>query len=189
MNSSDNLRGRPVLDAQGEKLGIIEDVYPGPEGSITWVLLAVGAFGFGRKALVPIDAALDRQDALCVPYTKAKVYRAPQVDDPPTNTDRARLSDFYGLRPPAGETPIPAPPRDVAPETPEVARSTAALPARPAPQATDAGPAGSCGQLAQYGQRLADEGRQLAFAGKRLAEAMAVTSHVDDPARGRRRGW
>lgn len=194
----DDLIGRAVLDARGEELGSIDQIYEDvAHGPTTWALLSTGLFGWGHKIMVPIDAAHEREDGLCIPYTKQQVEQAPQVEDPPTKVDADRLMSYFGVGPAAGEGAVQA----VAPEqpAPDGARETgfgspsatdwasdasSATAARSGPMtADDAAQEGARrdtvtpadladfgGQLAAYGQQLAAYGQKLAYYAQQLAD-------------------
>ena len=191
MGWCDDLLGRPVLDAQGEKLGLVDQVYSDPAyGPTTWALLRTGTFGSGQKVVVPIDSLLDRQDALCIPYTRAQAQDAPETEDPPTAHDAARLAAFYGLTAPDGTRRTHAPSsvefdrrvemdqgRDSASPWP------ATVPKAPAshlpehltvPELADL-----AGQLVVYGQELANHGHQIAGVAHRLAAATRSPEHIE----------
>lgn len=201
----DDLIGRAVLDAHGEKVGSVEQVYAdGGLGSATWALLSTGVFGLGQKTMVPIDAAHERDDALWIPYTKQHVEQAPEVEDPPTTIDGNRLTSYYGVGPAAGEGAVHAvPPQQVSQDAsgtredfephPQPARDHGSPPlsADPEPAAerdhiTAADLADFGGQLAAYGQQLAEYGQKLAYFAQQLAESSrAQPGTVRQTARGR----
>ena len=75
------MRGKPVLDRAGQKIGGIEDIYlddrtDEPE----WVGLGTGFFG-SKHVVVPLQSAELREDGISVPYTKDKVKDAPDIGD------------------------------------------------------------------------------------------------------------
>lgn len=196
----DDLIGRAVLDAHGQELGSIEQIYADvAHGPTTWALLSTGLFGWGQKIMVPIDAAHEREDGLCVPYTKEQVEQAPEVEDPPTTVDAGRLMSYFGVGAAAGEGAVHAvaPDEHAAPDGGRAAGfgsplsneggSAASAPTaeRSRPAAADHGlpdlaarehvtPADLAdfgGQLAAYGQQLAAYGQKLAYFAQQLADA------------------
>lgn len=193
MGWRDELVGRPVLDAQGEKLGLVDQVYSDPAyGPTTWAQLRTGTFGSGPKVIVPIDSLLDRQDALCIPYTRAKVQYAPETEDPPTANDTARLAAFYGLTTPVG-TDISAPSSLESGRRAEIdqgadsanpwpATVPGPLPAAPASRLpehmTVSELADLAGQLVEYGQQLSDHGHQIAGVAQRLGRDSLSPEHI-----------
>jgi hypothetical protein len=203
MPGRDDLVGRTVLDAGGEKLGSVEQIYGDvANGPTTWALLSTGLFGLGHKSMVPIDGAHERDDGLSIPYTKAQVEQAPEVEDPPTTIDAARLTSYYGVGPAAGEGAVHA----VAPQPNgqdggpssehgdpearwhrEAVASTGARPAQESPDhITPADLADFGGQLAAYGQQLAAYGQKLAYFAQQLADAGRATDGTSHQGGGRR---
>lgn len=190
MRWRDDLIGRAVLDADGEKLGSVEQIYAdGGHGSTTWALLSTGVFGLGQKTMVPIDAAHERDDALWIPYTRQHVEQAPEVEDPPTTIDGNRLTSYYGVGPAAGEGAVHAvPPQQVSQDVAGTGEDFEPHPrhgtdhgsppssVEPPPSAerdhiTAADLADFGGQLAAYGQQLAEYGHKLAYFAQQLAES------------------
>jgi uncharacterized protein (TIGR02271 family) len=95
----DQLEGRPVIGADGQKIGSVADVYfdkdtHRPE----WVLVATGLFGT-KHSFVPITTASTTADGLSVPFTKDQVKDAPRIDDNGelSQDEELLLSRHYGL--------------------------------------------------------------------------------------------
>jgi uncharacterized protein (TIGR02271 family) len=95
----DQLEGRPVIGADGQKLGTVADVYfdkdtRRPE----WALVSTGLFGT-KHSFVPITSASTTADGLSVPYTKDHVKDAPRIDDDGelSQDEELLLSRHYGL--------------------------------------------------------------------------------------------
>jgi uncharacterized protein (TIGR02271 family) len=95
------LKGKPVFDNAGQKIGGIEDIYlddrtDQPE----WIGLGTGMFGM-KHIVVPLQEAQLDGDSIRVPYSKDKVKDAPDVgtEDHVDETKEAELYRYYGVRP------------------------------------------------------------------------------------------
>jgi uncharacterized protein (TIGR02271 family) len=93
-----NWRGLPVVDADGEKVGTIEDVYldrgsDAPE----WLTVSTGLFG-SRTTFVPIGDAQASGDEVRLAYRKDQIKDAPNIDaDGALSPDEEqRLYEHYG---------------------------------------------------------------------------------------------
>ena len=80
LQSLGDLRGAPVYDSAGEKIGKVDEIYYDmgtrqPE----WIALGTGFFGT-KRALVPVAGAQPREDGILVPYTKDQVKDSPDFD-------------------------------------------------------------------------------------------------------------
>jgi uncharacterized protein (TIGR02271 family) len=109
----DQLEGRPVIGADGQKIGTLADVYfdkdtRRPE----WALVATGLFGT-KHSFVPITNASTTGDGLSVPFTKDQVKDAPRIDDDGelSQDEELLLSRHYGLSYSEGpsDTGLPGP--------------------------------------------------------------------------------
>jgi len=73
--------GRNVLGSDGEKIGTATQVYADDQtGQPEWVTVRTGLFGL-KETFIPLADATVSGDELTVPYTKAFVKDAPNVDD------------------------------------------------------------------------------------------------------------
>jgi sporulation protein YlmC with PRC-barrel domain len=74
-------RGMKVVDADGDKIGTIEDVYLDRQtGEPEWATVKTGVFGL-KKSFVPIrDAEVTDDNEVRVPVQKEQVKDAPRVD-------------------------------------------------------------------------------------------------------------
>src|SRR3954449_6122735 len=73
-------RGRAVLDRDGEKIGTLGDVYlDGHTDRPAWAGVRTGLFGMG-ESLMPLEGIEDTGEELRVPWEKAVVKDAPNVD-------------------------------------------------------------------------------------------------------------
>jgi uncharacterized protein (TIGR02271 family) len=75
-----NWRGQNLLDADGEKIGSIEEIYLDAEtDEPEWVVVKTGLFG-NKSSFVPIGEASESGDGIRVPFEKATVKDAPSID-------------------------------------------------------------------------------------------------------------
>jgi uncharacterized protein (TIGR02271 family) len=91
--------GRPIVGANGEKLGDVGQVYLDDEtGRPEWVTVKTGLFGT-KETFVPISEATLNNDGLVVPYAKDLVKDAPRVDAEGhlSKSEEADLYEHYGL--------------------------------------------------------------------------------------------
>src|SRR4051812_47075722 len=73
-------RGRALVDADGDKIGTIEDIYLDAETSEPeWAVVTTGLFGT-KQSFVPIGDASSTGDGIRVPFEKATVKDAPRID-------------------------------------------------------------------------------------------------------------
>jgi sporulation protein YlmC with PRC-barrel domain len=74
-------QGMKVIDADGDKIGTIEDVYLDRQtGEPEWATVKTGVFGL-KKSFVPIgDAEVTDDNEVRVPVQKEQVKDAPRVD-------------------------------------------------------------------------------------------------------------
>jgi sporulation protein YlmC with PRC-barrel domain len=93
-------RGLPITDADGDKIGTIEDVFlDRHSGRPGWAAVKTGLFG-RRHTLVPLrDSWTNPNGEIVVPFQKEVVKAAPQVEPgeqlPPE--EERRLWEHYGL--------------------------------------------------------------------------------------------
>jgi sporulation protein YlmC with PRC-barrel domain len=99
------LQGMDVVDANGEKIGTVEDVYYDDDtGRAEWIGIGTGIFGL-RRRVVPVIGARREDDAIRVPYPKDLVKDSPTVDgDHISPEQEEELYAHYGssARPPMG---------------------------------------------------------------------------------------
>ena len=92
-------RGHELQDASGEKIGTIEEIYLDAQTSEPeWALVNTGLFGT-KSSFVPLRDASSEGETLRVPYEKAQVKDAPQMDPDGELSQReeAELYRHYGL--------------------------------------------------------------------------------------------
>jgi uncharacterized protein (TIGR02271 family) len=93
------LRGATVVDRDGSKIGSIDDIYADEQtGQPEWMAVRTGMFGT-RLSFVPLAEAQRSGDDVRVPYDKAQVKDAPNVepDGQLSEQEESRLYSHYGL--------------------------------------------------------------------------------------------
>ena len=97
--SLEQLEGRPVMGADGQKIGTVADVYFDKDTrQPEWALVTTGMFGT-KHSFVPITSASTTSEGLQVPFTKDQVKDAPRLDDDGelSQDEEVLLSQHYGL--------------------------------------------------------------------------------------------
>src|SRR3954465_6444593 len=100
--SSDVLswRGEDALDADGQKIGSIEEIYLDAETNAPeWALVNTGLFGT-KRSFVPLgNASASEGDGIRVAFDKATVKDAPKIDPDGrlSQQEEAELYRHYGL--------------------------------------------------------------------------------------------
>jgi uncharacterized protein YrrD len=92
-------RGQQLAGTDGEKLGVIEEIYlDADSGEAEWALVHTGLFG-SKRTFVPLADATEEDDRLHVPLDKATVKSAPHVDPKGllTKDEEAALYRHFGL--------------------------------------------------------------------------------------------
>jgi uncharacterized protein (TIGR02271 family) len=95
----EQLEGRPVIGADGQKIGTVADVYFDKDTrQPEWALVTTGMFGT-KHSFVPITTASTTSEGLSVPFTKDQVKDAPRLDDDGelSQDEELQLSRHYGL--------------------------------------------------------------------------------------------
>ena len=98
--SLEQLEGRPVMGADGQKIGTVADVYFDKDTrQPEWALVTTGMFGT-KHSFVPITSASTTAEGLQVPFTKDQVKDAPRLDDDGelSQDEELLLSEHYGIR-------------------------------------------------------------------------------------------
>lgn len=95
----DDLYGRTVYAADGEKLGRVDDVLLESDGSPAYVETSKGLFS-GRRHVMPVEGMSLDGDDLTVAYTKDQIEGAPPVNqDDEIDYEREReLGAHYGAQ-------------------------------------------------------------------------------------------
>jgi uncharacterized protein (TIGR02271 family) len=102
-------RGETLVDTEGSKIGSIEEVYVDTDsGEPEWLAVKTGLFG-SKLSFVPLADADRTDDAVRVPYDKAQVKDAPQIDADGalSEAEEAELYRHYGLQYDAGASAGP----------------------------------------------------------------------------------
>jgi sporulation protein YlmC with PRC-barrel domain len=92
-------RGLKVVDADGDKIGTIEDIYLDRHtGEPAWATVKTGLFGL-KSSFVPIrDAERTDEGEVRVPVQKEQVKDAPKIDagEELLREDERKLYEYYG---------------------------------------------------------------------------------------------
>jgi uncharacterized protein (TIGR02271 family) len=99
MDEVKSWRGATLVDRDGDKIGSIDEVYLDQEtGRPEWLAVKTGLFGT-RLSFVPLAEATPGGDEVRVPYEKAQVKDAPNVDADGelSQQEEQRLYRHYGL--------------------------------------------------------------------------------------------
>ncbi|MCY1139366.1 PRC and DUF2382 domain-containing protein [Actinoplanes sp. Pm04-4] len=100
LEHANRLHGTDVYDADGDKIGSVGQVWDDGNGRPAWASVKTGLFGL-NESLVPLDSADLRDERLVVPFDKAKVKDAPNIDashdEPLQGEDVDKLYQYYGL--------------------------------------------------------------------------------------------
>ncbi|GAA1622374.1 PRC-barrel domain-containing protein [Actinoplanes couchii] len=95
-----SLYGLDVIDIDNNKIGSIGAVWTDATGRPFWASVRTGLFG-SSESLLPLHDADLRGDQVVVPFDKATVKDAPNVDadaDEPLGRDEVdRLYEYYGI--------------------------------------------------------------------------------------------
>lgn len=96
-------RGSDVIDAQGEKVGELEDIYYDDDsGQPEWIGVKSGMIN-KTKHLVPLEGAQQSDGSLRIAYPKDRVEDTPEIDDEHISpATEAELYRIYGLQAPMG---------------------------------------------------------------------------------------
>ena len=94
----DEMRGAPVYDIDGEKIGKVEEIFYDVQTRVPeWIGVGTGFFGT-KRVLVPVKGARVNRDGLSVAYSKEQVKDSPDVDeDEVSQACEAELASYYGL--------------------------------------------------------------------------------------------
>jgi len=91
------LIGTDVIDSDGDRIGNVGQIYVDPAtGRPTWATVKTGFFGLS-ESFVPLEQADQVDGDIRVPYTKATVKDAPNIDPDAELSDEEqdRLYDYY----------------------------------------------------------------------------------------------
>jgi uncharacterized protein (TIGR02271 family) len=92
------LRGAPVYDSAGDKIGQVEEIYYDERsGRPEWLGIGTGFFGT-KRVLVPLTGARLDPDAVTVGYARDQVKDSPDIDSDELSPELEReLYTYYGL--------------------------------------------------------------------------------------------
>ena len=99
MTTAYGFEGRTVIDADGEKVGKVDELYRDQEGGQPeWALVNTGLFGT-KKTFVPLAGARPSGEDVQVPVTKQQVKDAPRIetDQDLSEAEERQLFDHYGV--------------------------------------------------------------------------------------------
>jgi uncharacterized protein (TIGR02271 family) len=94
-----DFQDRTVVDAGGEKIGKIDELYYDDEGGQPeWALVNTGLFGT-KKTFVPLAGAQPAREDVRVPVTKEQVKDAPRIDADQelSEAEERQLFEHYGV--------------------------------------------------------------------------------------------
>ncbi len=95
-----SLYGRDMYDRDGDKVGSIGQIWDDGIGRPGWASVRTGLFGL-HESLVPLQDADLQGDRVVVPFDKAQIKDAPNIDaehDEPLGQDEVdRLYQYYGM--------------------------------------------------------------------------------------------
>jgi sporulation protein YlmC with PRC-barrel domain len=97
------LRGAPVVDREGDKIGTLEHIYLDVRSEEPqWIAMKTGTIG-GRMMFAPLEAAVIEGNTIQVMVSKEQVESSPEVfpDAISTHSEQA-LHQHYGMGAPAG---------------------------------------------------------------------------------------
>ena len=93
------LRGAELIDASGDKVGKVDEIYLDQEtGRPEWALVKTGLFG-GKSSFVPLSGANPDGETLRVPYEKDQISDAPKIDQGQelSQEEEQALYEHYGM--------------------------------------------------------------------------------------------
>jgi uncharacterized protein (TIGR02271 family) len=99
IDTAQNWRGRTMVDPAGAKVGTIDAIYLDDEtGQPEWATVTTGLFGT-KTTFVPLAQARAAGDSVQVPYDKAQLTDAPNMDAGGrlSQDEEAELYRHYGL--------------------------------------------------------------------------------------------
>ena len=95
-----SLPGKKVTDQEANTIGEIKDIYANEDGFPTWIAVEASA-GLSDKRIVfiPLARLKDEDGDLRVPYSKAKITDAPEIDasDGLSEECDMQLRGYYGI--------------------------------------------------------------------------------------------
>jgi uncharacterized protein (TIGR02271 family) len=94
----DEMRGAPVYDNDGDKIGKVEEIYYDQQTRVpVWIGIGTGFFGT-KRVMVPVRGSAPYENGLMVAYSKEQVKDSPEIDEEDISERReADLAQYYGL--------------------------------------------------------------------------------------------
>jgi len=94
----DEMRGAPVYDNDGDKIGKVEEIYYDQQTRVPeWIGIGTGFFGT-KRVMVPVRGSAPYENGLMVAYSKEQVKDSPDVEEDDISQRReADLAGYYGL--------------------------------------------------------------------------------------------
>jgi len=94
----DEMRGAPVYDDGGEKIGKVEEIFYDEQSRVPeWIGIGTGFFGT-KRVLVPVEGAQATEDGLMIAYPKDQVKDSPDIDEDEISEQcESDLTAYYGL--------------------------------------------------------------------------------------------
>ena len=94
----DDMRGAPVFDSTGEKIGKVEEIfYDEQSRRPEWIGIGTGFFST-KRVLVPVQGSSLQGDGICVGYDADNVKDSPDIDgDQLSPQAEQELYRYYGL--------------------------------------------------------------------------------------------
>jgi uncharacterized protein (TIGR02271 family) len=93
-------RGREVIDADGDKVGTLEELFRDEETQEPeWAVIKTGMFGT-KLSFVPLQGAAPAGEDVRVQFSKAQIKDSPRIDDSDgqlSQEEEARLYEHYGM--------------------------------------------------------------------------------------------
>jgi uncharacterized protein (TIGR02271 family) len=101
----DEMRGRPVYDLNGDKIGSVEEIfYDDQSQRPEWIGVGTGFFKT-KRVLVPVQGASLQEDGICVAYGADQVKDSPDIDgDDISDRTEQELYQYYRLDGTRGDT-------------------------------------------------------------------------------------
>jgi len=94
----DEMRGAPVYDSAGEKIGKVEEIFYDVQSHVPkWIGIGTGMFGT-KRVLVPVQGSQATEDGLMVGFAKDQVKDSPDIDEEEISPQcESELMAYYGL--------------------------------------------------------------------------------------------
>jgi uncharacterized protein (TIGR02271 family) len=100
MTEAYDWRGREVIDADGDKVGTLEELFRDEETQEPeWAVIKTGMFGT-KLSFVPLQGAAPAGEDVRVQFSKAQIKDSPRIDDSDgqlSQEEEARLYEHYGM--------------------------------------------------------------------------------------------